>query len=336
MAHVLQPTSATVDTELLVVIVNYRTASLVADCLASLQPEVESLRTDGICARVALVDGGSRDGSAEQLSQLIEECRYARWVELLALPDNRGFAAGNNAAIKRALNGPDRPEYIYLLNPDTVIRPGALRTLLAFMRAHKAAGIAGSRCENPDGSPRQSAFRFPSILGELESEAAFRPISRLLETSQIAMPVSPSTHRADWVCGAAMMVRTSLFERIGLFDEDYFLYYEETDLALRAASAGYECWYVPASRIVHYCGQASGITGAEAPKNRVPEYWYASRKRYFEKHHGPAYAMLADAAWLAGSVSRRCRRSLLHQSSQDPPHQLEDFVRFSAERWMAS
>ena len=147
------------------------------------------------------------------------------------------------------------------------------------------------------------------------------------------MPISTTPHRADWVCGAAMMVRSAVFEQVGLMDERFFLYYEETDLALRAARGGFESWYVPASRIVHYCGQSSGITGDEAYKKRVPDYWYASRKRYFAKHHGHAYGVLADAAWLAGSVSRRCRRALLQRPSQDPPQQLRDFLRFSAQRW---
>ena len=133
-----------------------------------------------------------------------------------------------------------------------------------------------------------------------------------------------------------MIVRANVFDRIGLLDDEYFLYYEETDFSLRAARAGFECWYVPESRIIHFCGQASGITGAAAKRNRVPRYWYASRQHYYEKHHGPVYSMLADAAWLVGSVSRRCRRTLLHQHSDDPPQQLQDFLRFSAQRWMTS
>jgi GT2 family glycosyltransferase len=315
---------------LLVAIVNYRTAPLVADCLRSLQPEVAKLPG----TRVIVVDGGSADGSADQLARCIEEHGYGGWAELLALPDNRGFAAGNNAAIRRALSSGERPRYVFLLNPDTVVLPDGLSALVDFMHGHPCAGIAGSRCENPDGSPRQTAFRFHSILGELESEAALGVVSRVLSNAKIALPVSPLAHPTDWVSGAAMLVRTEVFERIGLLDEDFFLYYEETDLARRAAVAGFECWYVPASRVIHYCGQASGITGERAHRTRVPRYWYASRRHYFEKHHGPAYATAADAAWLAGSITRRCRRALLRKPSLDPPKQLQDFLRFSAQRWM--
>jgi GT2 family glycosyltransferase len=314
--------------DLLIVIVNYRTAALVADCLRSLAPERAALPG----TRVVVVDGGSADGSAEQLEACIRECGYGSWVELLALPVNRGFAAGNNAGLRHAIAMGDRPAFVYLLNPDTVVLPGALRALLRFMREHPRAGIAGSRCENPDGSPRQTAFRFHSILGELESEAGLGLVSRLLDDTKIAMPVGSEPHECDWVSGAAMLVRTEVFERVGLLDEEFFLYYEETDFIRRAARAGFECWYVPASRIIHYCGQASGITGTQAHKKRVPGYWYASRRRYFEKHHGRMYAAAADAAWLAGSITRRCRRALLHRPSQDPPKQLRDFLRWSALR----
>lgn len=314
--------------EMLIVVVNYRTASLVADCLRSLEPEISSLPG----TRVVVVDGGSADGSPEQLQACIRERGYA-WAELLALPDNRGFAAGNNAGLRHALASGDRPAYIYLLNPDTVVLPGAITALASFMRDHPSAGIAGSRCENPDGSVRQTAFRFHSILGELESEAGLGVVSRLLDEVKVALPISAQPHRCDWVSGAAMLVRTEVFERVGLLDEDFFLYYEETDFTRRAAHAGFECWYVPASRVIHYCGQASGITGTQAHKNRVPRYWYASRRRYFEKHHGRMYAAAADVAWLAGSITRRCRRALLARPSQDPPKQLRDFLRWSALRW---
>jgi N-acetylglucosaminyl-diphospho-decaprenol L-rhamnosyltransferase len=319
-----------VNPELLIVIVNYRTAAHVAECLHSLAPEVTALGN----TRVIVVDGHSQDGSVEHLARVIGERGYGGWAELLALPVNRGFAYGNNAAIRSALTGGRRPDYVYLLNPDTVVRTGALTALVRFMHEHPRAGIAGSRCENADGSPRRTAFRFHSILGELEGQAAFGPVSRWLADSAVAPDVRSIAHRSDWVSGAAMLVRSEVFERIGFLDDEFFLYYEETDFARRAGAAGFECWYVPQSRVIHYCGQASGITGARAHEKRVPAYWYASRRRYFEKHHGRRYATLADLAWLVGSLTRRLRRSLLRRASLDPPHGLSDFIRFNAPRWI--
>ena len=314
--------------ELLVIIVNYRTADLAVACLRSLAPELASIRT----ARAVVVDNASHDGSVERLDREIAS-HHAGFVELLALARNRGFGSGNNAALRQMLAC--RPaRFVCLLNPDTEVRPGALRALLDFAHDHPRAGILGSRCENADGSARASAFRFHSALGELEAEAAFGPLSRVLARYAIAPVPSASAERCDWVSGAAMLVRREVFERIGLFDEAFFLYYEETDLALRAAKAGFECWYVPASRVFHHCGQASGITGERAAHTRIPNYWYASRRHYFTKHYGRLYAVLADSAWLTGSAWRRLHRALRVRANDAPPRRFGDFVSYNLPKWV--
>src|SRR5277367_5597369 len=94
-----------------------------------------------------------------------------------------------------------------------------------------------------------------------------------------------AAHRTDWVNGASMMVRREVFDSIGLMDEKFFLYYEETDFCLRALEAGWPTWTVPSSRVVHLEGQSTGATGAIAKRKRVPKYWFDSRRRYFRKHH---------------------------------------------------
>jgi GT2 family glycosyltransferase len=315
----------------LVVIVNYRTPELTMDCLRSLEPEVRAL---GSSARVVVVDGGSGDGSAQQLASVIEAHGYAGWASLLALDHNGGFAHANNAAIAPGLTQIPRPDYVYLLNPDTTVFAGALQELLRFMREHPRVGIAGSRCENADGSVRPTAFRFHSALGELESQAALGPISRLLAPWAIAPAPRPEAHRTDWVSGAAMLVRREVFEQVGLLDDEFFLYYEETDFAARAAAAGFECWYVPSSRIVHLCGQASGVTRNDANLRRVPPYFYASRRRYFEKHHGRLYAVLADCAWLLGAALRRLRSLVSNTALQAPPKEYSDFIRHNLPEWI--
>ena len=318
------------DEGLLIVVVNYRTPALAADCLRSLEPQVRALGA----ARAVVVDGGSGDGSAELLRGFIAEQRYGDWAELLPLERNGGFAHANNAALAAALSRPARPRFVYLLNPDTIALPGALSALVGFMRAHPNAGIAGSRCENADGSVRRTAFRFHSALGELESEAALGPLSSALR-SWIVAPEVPRTPRCtDWVSGAAMLVRSEVFDRIGLLDDGFFLYYEETDFARRAARAGFECWYVPASRIVHLCGQASGVTHPDGSIRRVPRYFYESRRRYFVKHHGRAYALAADLAWLAGGLVHGARHWLGRSPTTHSRERYLDFVRFKLEEWL--
>ena len=150
---------------LLVVVVNYRTADLTIDCLRSLEPEIGPRGDD---ARVVVTDNASGDGSPGRIEAAIRENGWASWAEFRPLEKNGGFAFGNNAAIRPFLESGSPPRYVLLLNPDTIVRPGAVAALVEFMDANPAVGIAGSRLEDPDGSPQRSAFRFYSALGELE------------------------------------------------------------------------------------------------------------------------------------------------------------------------
>jgi len=120
-----------------------------------------------------------------------------------------------------------------------------------------------------------------------------------------------------------------VFDAIGLMDERYFLYYEEVDFCLRARRAGWACWYVPASRVVHLVGQASGVTDVKRPAKRVPRYWFESRSRYFRSNHGWLYERMASLAWAVGFGLWRVRRRLQGKPDTDPPHMLWDFVRFN-------
>jgi GT2 family glycosyltransferase len=315
-------------TQVRIIIVNYRTADLVVDCLRSLAPEVAALPG----CRVDVVDGGSGDGSAERLATAIEREGWGNWVELLPLTENRGFAAGNNAALRAVLSATDPPEYVLLLNPDTVVRPGAVGALVTFLDAHQDVGIAGSRLEDPDGTPQRSAFRFPSAASEFEAGMRLGLVSALLRHRLVAPPVRGENHPTDWVSGASMMVRFAVFESIGLFDEGYFLYYEETDLCYRATRAGWKCWYVPASRVVHLGGQSTGMKEAGRSVGRVPRFWFDSRRRFFTKVYGPEYRMACDAVWAVGFALWRLRRRLQRKPDRDPPGLLRDFLAFSLER----
>jgi serine O-acetyltransferase len=125
-----------------------------------------------------------------------------------------------------------------------------------------------------------------------------------------------------------MMVRTEVFRDVGLMDASYFLYFEEVDFCLAAQRSGWECHYVPASRVVHLVGQASGVTTPDSTKRR-PGYWFESRRRYFCKNHGGAYAICADLTWIAAFAAWRLRRLLQRSPDTDPPHLLGDFIRHS-------
>jgi N-acetylglucosaminyl-diphospho-decaprenol L-rhamnosyltransferase len=308
-----------------IVIVNFKTPGLVIDCLRSL---VEEVRAAGDC-QVIVVENGSPDDSAQRLEAAIRTEQWGGWAKLLVLDKNLGFAGGNNAALRPLLAESKPADYFLLLNPDTVVRPGAVTTLIDFLDRHPKAGIAGSRLEDPDGTPQRSAFRFPTVPSEFETGVRLGLISRLFRSSIVAPPVTDATHRCDWLAGASMLVRKEVFDAIGLMDDDYFLYYEETDFMLRAKRAGWSTWYVPASRVVHLVGQASGVTDTKKPARRLPKYWFDSRRRYFVKNHGAFYALWADAAWLIGFSLWRVRRRLQKKPDLDPPHYLSDFVRYN-------
>lgn len=310
-------------TRVAVVVVNYNTADLALDCLRSLAAE----RAAGECFLTIVVDNASQDRSAEKIRDAIAANRWGGWVELLPLEANVGFAAGNNAALRPLLALDDPPEYVLLLNPDTVVRPGAIARLVAFLDASPHVGLAGSRLEDPDGTPQRSAFRFPGVAGEFENGARFGPVTKLLARYAVAPPPRDEPHPADWLAGASLLVRREVFEQIGLLDDGFFLYFEEVDFCRRAWAAGWECWYVPASRVVHLVGQASGITDTRRPAKRVPAYWFAARNRYYRKHAGPVRRFAASAAWAVGHALWRARRRVQRKPDADPPHLLADFVR---------
>lgn len=312
---------------LLVVILNYRTAGLTVDCLRALSGQVDALPG----TRVVVTDNASGDDSLQVISSAISANGWGSWATLMPLPRNGGFAYGNNAAIRAALEDPGlvTPDFVLLLNPDTVPRPGAVKALLAFMDSHPEVGIAGSRLEYEDGTQHHSRFRFHTVWSEIEHAAKLGIVSKLLSRRALAPPLVTEAHPIDWVAGASMMVRREVFEAIGLLDEGYFLYFEETDFCLRARRAGWPCWYVPESRVAHLVGKSSGLTDVREAARRRPRYWFESRRRYFVKNYGRTYAWVADLAWTACFGLWRIRRRLQRRPDEDPPHLWADFVRFS-------
>ena len=314
---------------LLIVIVNYRTANLAIDCLHSLEGEVKAIAAGLGRVRVFITDNASGDDSIPCIREAIRDFSWGEWASIQPLERNGGFAYGNNAAIRPALESSDPPDYIWLLNPDTVVRTGALATLVEFLENHLEAGIAGCRLVDPEGRPEWSAFRFPSVLGELENGMRLGLVSRLLAHWVVSPPPPSVISRCDWASGASLLVRRAVFEAIGLLDENYFMYFEEVDFCLRALRAGWTCWYVPHAQVIHLAGQSSGVTGPTARSKRRPGYWFQSRRYYFRKHLGPICALLADLAWSLGFLSFRLRQWIQHQVDTEAQFLLRDFVYYN-------
>jgi GT2 family glycosyltransferase len=214
------------------------------------------------------------------------------------------------------------------------VRPGAATELFDFMAAHPDVGIAGGRLEFPDGSPQTAAFRFPSLLAEFEDTIRIGLVTKILGQFRVPGPIREHPHPTDWVNGASLIIRREVFHTIGLLDEGYFLYFEETDFCRRAKRAGWPVWHVPASRVVHLEGQSTGVTGANLATKPRPSYWFDSRARYFRKHLGGGYALVADAIFAVGFGLWRVQRRLRRKPDPDPPGLLRDFVRHAVRRWI--
>src|SRR5664280_1137632 len=163
------------DIDIAIIIVTYKCADLTIDSLRSIEVERS---TPGIQIRVIVVDNAS--GDAPPIAQAIETNRWSSWVTLIEAPRNGGFAYGNNLAFQRAYaDGP--PAYFHLLNPDTRVLPGAIGALVRFLETHRDVGIAGSRLGDIDGDDWSFAFRFPSIVSELDGGIQFGLVRRMLK-----------------------------------------------------------------------------------------------------------------------------------------------------------
>jgi len=311
---------------LLVSIVAWKGADLTIACLRSIEPELASVPG----TRVIVVDNASPDGAADQVEQAIAANGWARWATLIRAPRNAGFAAGNNIAIRAMLADRNPAEFVLLLNPDTLVRPGAFRILIDFLAAHSGAGIAGGRSEDLDATPQMCCFRFPNAINELLGYLGIGVLDRLLKRHLTRLGIPEEPRPVDWVSGAFMLVRKAVIDDIGLMDESYFLYFEETDFTRRARLAGWSCWHVPQSRIVHLVGQSSGVTVRDQPKRRVPSYWFESRRRYFVLNHGRLYAAMADLLVIAAFPVGRLLDRLRRKPDRNAPHFLADFIRHSA------
>jgi N-acetylglucosaminyl-diphospho-decaprenol L-rhamnosyltransferase len=298
---------------LAVVVVNYKSASLVDDLVRSID---RIGWPDGMT--MIIVDNDSGDGSFERLT-LMANSRSQGQIRVLAAGNNRGFGAGNNLGIQTALE--ERSSLIWLLNPDTLVQPGAIDAMVRFFDERPTAGILGARLVDAHGRVDASAHVDHSPFRELEIAArtCFRGRRRAERPTTSDSP-EKSAARApmscDWVSGASMMVRREVFENAGIFDERFFLYYEEVDLCRRARSAGWEIWHLPAAEIVHLEGVTTGIASRSRRRAR---YWFDSRRYYFVKHYGLWGLFLADAFWLLGRGIRAAKAVLGRTIDRDPP-----------------
>jgi GT2 family glycosyltransferase len=276
-----------------VVIVNYRTPELAKRCVAALQSERKLLPK----LRAVVVDGGSGDGSAEDLAKVLAEPEYRQWVSFVPLPINGGFGWANNQAILALARESSPPDYIHLLNPDAEVTEGAVARLVEELDANPGCAAAGSQLLTSDGHAVPSAFRFPSPGRELVTAAQSESLGRWLGVAPTVVQANEGTE-VDWVTGASVILRSEALRQSGLFDDGFFLYFEEVELMHRLRSEGWTIRHAPQSRVTHLEGAATGVNSAAVQP--MPAYWYESRRRYFTLTGGVGAALAADLALIAG------------------------------------
>jgi hypothetical protein len=290
-------------TDLSVVIVNWNGRELLLECVASLEREVRSRSDAGrLETETLVVDQASSDGSAAAVRE-----RFP-WAEVIELPRNLGFAAGNNAGLRRA-----KGRHCVLLNNDTVVLRDALERCVRELDARPEVGVVGPQLLFPDGRRQNSVHAFPTLATELLPKALLElllPRRYPSKRFEHAAPVE-----VDAVLGACLVVRREVIERVGLLPEDYFMFLEETDWCLRIRKAGFRVVHVPEARVVHLHGATS--------KQRLPaetriEY-HRALHHFFAKHRGPEAAralaalcvakglLYAATGWFGALFSKRAR-----------------------------
>jgi GT2 family glycosyltransferase len=253
--------------KLSVVIVNYNVKPLLEQCLLSVR-----MALAGMEAEVFVMDNDSTDGSVAYLRPKFPE------VVFIENEDNRGFAFANNQALKRCCG-----EYILLLNPDTIIGEGILRTLCYFMDEHPEAG--GSGVKMLDGHGRFLAESKRSFPTPWVSFCKIFGLSKLFPQSKVfarySLPyLNPNVqHCVDVLSGAFMLLRSAALQRTGLFDESFFMYGEDIDLSYRLAAEGYRNYYIP-ERILHYKGASTRRGDARCVKN-----FYGAMLIFYKKYY---------------------------------------------------
>lgn len=304
---------------ILTIVLNYKTAQMTLKAASAARAAM-----DGLPGEIVIVDNDSQDGSFETLT---DQVAAQGWTDTRVIQSGRngGYGAGNNVGIRAGMADGSRPDYVYILNSDAFPKPGAIRVLYDHLNTTPSTGFAGSYIEGEDEVQHITTFRFPSIWSELEGAIKFGPVSKLLKSHHVPRELS-ETAQVDWLAGASVMMRQDVLDEIGLFDETFFLYFEETDLCLRAAKAGHSVMFLAGSVVTHL---GSVSTGMKEWK-RVPDYWFASRLHYFTKNHGRVYAACATVLHLLGGGLHWLRCKVTGKSHGGAPHFLRTMARHHA------
>ncbi|HET6271945.1 MAG TPA: glycosyltransferase family 2 protein [Bacteroidota bacterium] len=272
--------------DLAIVIVSWNSRDDIDACLKSIRE-----RPPRCSFAITVVDNGSTDGTVTLLESTFPE------VHLILNADNVGFAAANNQALRTL-----KCRYALLLNPDTVLRPDALDVMVGFMDRNPDAWAAGPAVFNRDGTRQRTGVTFPGIWNILV-EAFFLdrvfPRSRMFGRHKQLYEDPAQVRHVDYVQGACLMVPFKVLEKVGGLDEQFFMYFEETDWCFRMKKAGGHVWYVPSAEVVHLGG---GKVGQYNETRLI--YYHRSLLLFFRKHHSFVRAMVVRLILVVRSFVR--------------------------------
>jgi len=258
-----------------IVIVSFNTRSLTRQCLENIQQYAKGIRHE-----VFVVDNASTDGSADMV-----ETDFP-WVQLIRLAENRGFAGGNNPAMRKASG-----RYVLLLNSDAFLNEGVLGDTMAYLDQHPKIGVLGCKLTNPDGSMQPSARMLPGLLNKtlhITGLAARFPKSRFFGRVDYTWWDHAAPRSVGWVVGAFFLIRADTMADIGFLDDRYFLYFEEIDYCLTARRSGWDVVFYPHARVVHLGGQSTiKVPGKVSTKGKqMITIRITSEFRYYRKMFG--------------------------------------------------
>ena len=263
-----------------IALVNWNNRDFLKKCLKSIESANLNLNYE-----VVVVDHGSKDGSIEMLS------REFPHVKLIRNATNVGIARGNNQCIQNS-DG----KYIYILNNDTIVNSSSIYSMLEFLENHPESAAAGGNLLNPDGSLQSSFCFFPTLKEE------FLIVSHLGKRMNSIHPNYPGTwpeiREVDWLSSASIIVRRKAIEEIGLLDEDYFVYSDETDWQYRLWKAGWKVHYLPDENTIHFGG------GSFTPGSKRFTLVYRGRMLFARKHYGRLYGFLQRLMFAIAAIMR--------------------------------
>ena len=290
--------------KLCVVTINYRRGPLMLGCLESLEPEIAPHEDRHVC----VIDNGSDDGSPDEIARAIAQRGWEKWITLVRSPRNGGFAYGNNLGFKTV-----PAESYLLLNSDARVLTCSISTLLQIRDENRDAGLIGPRLQEPEGDVQISAFRFRSPISEMLAAAKTGPLGSLFSRWEVAIEPDRDIE-PQWVSFACVLIPRTVIDRVGLMDEEYFMYFEDIDYARRIRAAGFRVIHDPRARVVHLRGKTSSVKGAIKSRARIPRYYFEARTRYFAKFYGGVPGLvLTNILWMAGRGVSMARELVGHK-----------------------